>query len=78
MFKSIYEAMLFRLLAKELGIKRGGKIRLDSLALSEYALKVFSNNEIVTVKDAVLAYCLHKPTPGIGNGTWEDFLHAVS
>lgn len=78
MYQSFCERILFALLAKRLGIEVSGPTCINTLELKEYTIQVFNDLGILTVQQAIIAYCLHHDTPGIGKGSWDDFLNAVT
>lgn len=69
--------LLTRLLAKRLGIIQPMDKAITDLSMDQYAQVVFADNDLETVGEALIAYCLHHSTPGIGDNTWNDFLNQV-
>lgn len=69
--------LLYRLLAKEIGVTADADTSIEELSVNEYTLISFRNNDIQTVREGVMAWALHAPTPGIGNKSWEDFINAI-
>jgi hypothetical protein len=78
MFEKLKTRLLFTLLAHRLGVVADRHEELSELDISDYTFTVMENNGLRTVEDALFAYCLHNPTPGIGQGSWNDFLNNVS
>lgn len=74
----ITDKVLFLLLAKRLGVSVSGTTRLTHLDLGDYAQETFQLLDLHTVQDALLAYCLHRPTPGIGESSWRRFIAAIT
>lgn len=70
--------LLFKLIARRLNIVLKENTPLSTLPLKEYSQEAFSSLKIKTVKQAVIAYCLHHDTPGIGQGTWDDLLNVIT
>lgn len=60
-----------------LGVKVHGSTAIVDLQLDEYTEAAFDRNNIVTVKDAVLAHTDTNDYPGIGDRTWEKFFDVV-
>ncbi len=78
MFAKLKTRLLYILLAQRLGVIQDRDTPLHELDISDYTFTVMDNNGLRTVEDAVIAYCLHHPTPGVGEGSWNDFLNCVS
>ena len=77
-YQSLCDQILFALLAKRLGIRKAGSTPLTSLSLKSYTLQVFTDLDIITVRQAVFAYCLHHDTPGVGKMSWDDLFNNIA
>lgn len=77
MIEQIERYAFIRLAAARLNISTAIDTPLESLALNEYTAATFTNLELVTVGDVIEVYCLHRPTPGIGKKSWDDFFNAL-